>query len=144
MKKSVCIIISLLSILCAGCIEKEEKIIKDSCKNIIQKLDLKNLSNNITPCLIAIEKESSKDSVCYQIYSELYQRGVKPIEYTDYFMVNDIYVFILQKKKQVYTISKEIQEELYNWGGGGWILETPYYILTINRTNYSYKLNSQW
>lgn len=36
MKKSVCIIISLLSILCAGCIEKEEKIIKDSCKNIIQ------------------------------------------------------------------------------------------------------------
>lgn len=144
MKKSICIVISFLSILYTSCIEKEERIIKDSCENIVRELDLGNLSNDLVPCLKAIEKESDKDSVCYEIYSELYQKGVKPIEYTDYFIVSGIYLFILQKNKQIYTISKKIQEELYNWGDGGWILEAPYYILTINRTNYSYKLNSQW
>ena len=112
MKKSICIIISFLSILYTSCIEREERIIKDSCENIIRELDLSNLSNNLVPCLKATEKESDKDSVCYEIHSELYQKGVKPIEYTDYFIVSGIYVFILQKNKQIYTISKKIQEEL--------------------------------
>lgn len=143
MKKNKYMAVILLSILCISCINQEERIIKSSCKNIIRELELNNLSNNLTPCLTVIEEGSGKDSVNYRISLELYQKGVKPIEYTNYFKINGIYTYVLQKNKQIHTISKEMQEELYNWGGG-WILETPYYILTINRIDYGYNLSTQW
>ena len=103
MKKSICIIISFLSILYTSCIEREERIIKDSCENIIRELDLSNLSNNLVPCLKATEKESDKDSVCYEIHSELYQKGVKPIEYTDYFIVSG-YMCLFYRKTNKYIL----------------------------------------
>lgn len=143
MGKNISIIV-LLSMLLSSCMDSEEKIVLDNCKSIIKELCLNNSSNILTAYLMVVEIANSQSIVSYDIRPEVYQKGSKLIEYTNYYKVDGIYVFVVQKNKQLYTISKEMQEELYNWGNGGWLLETPSFVLTINRVDLVYNLESYW
>lgn len=143
MRKNISIIV-LLSMLLSSCMDSEEKIVLDNCKYIIEDLCLNNSSNILTAYLMVVEIANSQSIVSYDIRPEVYQKGSKLIEYTNYYKVDGTYVFVVQKNKQLYTISKEMQEELYNWGNGGWLLETPSFVLTINRVDLVYNLESYW
>ena len=124
---------------CMSCIDKPEHIIYSVCKDIIK--DSLGISYNIsyTPYIKVQEIDSTPDSSFYEITVELYQHGNPLIACTDYWIINGVYVFLIQEHKKQLLISSKMQEELYTWGPY-MHLEAPTFMLRIDKKDLCYEL----
>lgn len=134
------IIISSILFICISCIDREERIVREVCSEFAATESTVKKELSIIPYIMATEQISDSNCVVYTIEFKVNQKSDKPIRYTTYFKSHSIHIFIKQNNKPLKSISKEVQEEIYNWGERSIKYETPSYILVINLTTNKYKV----
>lgn len=132
------IFIFLLVIIAIGCTDKKERHIYKACKEIISKTRANEI-DNFTPYLMVTEDTLCHDSIIYKVTFEICQNGETNIFFTDYKIIDDIYVLLLQKNKEKHLITPIMKEELYNWGGGI-NFETSFYFLKLSQSTFKYTI----
>ncbi len=132
--------ILLFLFICISCTTNTDEIIKEVCTKLSYQERMIQKEISVISYLMVIEQPSKGNYCIYTIDSNVYQEGDTLIKYTKYFRLNDVYVFIEQKNNLKQSISKNIQEEIYNWGEGLITYEAPQYTLIIDTSNNKYKL----
>lgn len=125
-------------ILAIGCDNREERHIYKACKEIICKTRANEI-DNFTPYLMVTEDTLCNDTITYKVTFEICQNGDTNIFFTNYKIIDDIYVLLLQKNQEKHLITSIMREELYNWGGGI-NLETSSYILKLSPSTFKYNI----
>ena len=100
--------------ICISCTTNTDEIIKEVCTKLSYQERMIQKEISVTSYLMVIEQPSKGNYFIYTIDSNVYQEGDTLIKYTKYFRLNDVYVFIEQKNNLKQSISKNIQEEIYN------------------------------
>lgn len=132
-------ILILIPFILLSCMNSTDKIIRKVCT----ELTYHENKISIISYLTVNEQTVKGDYSIYTIDLNVYQEKDSVIKYTEYFKSNGVYIFVNQKNKPHRTISKEIQEEIYNWGGKI-KLESPQYTLILDHTKYKYKLINEY
>lgn len=120
----------------------EEQIIRAHCLYLFAEDDRWHEPSIKT--YTRVEEYARYDNiVVYELVGLVLNANDPPIECTNYFRINNMYVFIKQKNKPKCQVPEAVLEKIRDWNGITSIEMLTTYI-TINLKDYAYKVTQGW